>query len=904
MTYDPEKLRQMLLGSSGDENDKEEDTEDEKKDKESKPVEMKKPEKPEAEQASFDGKPTEIPKPEPSEETKEQSAIPEAGSASFADEADKPEPASSEKASKGATSDGSDLAERLRRSIEMSKAKRAEEEEKPVEPVERKAETVEPPAEKKTDSVERDAGKTEGPREVLERYRAEQAKKTADIPVSREPSPPEEEKKEEAKPPEEKPGLTSSADMLREHSRKMGMSREEIEPAKPEEIPVRQEPEPEKREPVGIAAHEAREERPKKQEDASPVKRAVASNEPKAESKGEEPKDPVEKPQIPDPEKTAGDNFAPLRQALQARERKPEEKSDEIETLRKAGGAERDKKPKKTKKPVKRIEVHPPSPLSLLVLIGAAISIAGATFALALDQTGLPILALGVIGLVLTGVFVGVNRHWLSVFLSSRGARYSANIVTVIASLLGILIFINIAAYKYPFRIDLSSEGLHSLSPQTIEMLEAINRAGETIAVTAFVPQKSGYREPIEKLMDLYLYNTSNLDFQFVDPDVKLELTESKGITRVPSVLFELGENRSIATEVDESHFTSALLAVRETHSRLVSFLAGHGEPDPFSAESDQSGLSKLKEQLELEGYEVNRLRIPEANGVPPETSLLIIANPTRDLEQQEIEAIERYLDNGGSLMVLLEPGKDAGLDGILTKYGVSLGENLVLDDQNNAYGEVTSPIVVGNPEHAISRSLSEGMVFYNATTFDYTTSGKLPNVTIDSLVRSSSSSWVENSGNKQFDENIETRDSSELAVLATRVLEPAEEESIEETDEQEEAPIEEESVETESTDDETQEQDGEDTSGDAKVAQVLAIGDTSFIRNASYDSYYNKDFALNAVNYLTARQDLISIRPNEPEDRQLNLSKAQRTIIFAFSVILTPLLIAALGGLVWWKRS
>ena len=42
---------------------------------------------------------------------------------------------------------------------------------------------------------------------------------------------------------------------------------------------------------------------------------------------------------------------------------------------------------------------------------------------------------------------------------------------------------------------------------------------------------------------------------------------------------------------------------------------------------------------------------------------------------------------------------------------------------------------------------------------------------------------------------------------------------------------------------------------------------------NFSARSIANRDLALNTVNWLTRDEDLISIRPKEPEDRRLNIT-------------------------------
>ena len=56
-------------------------------------------------------------------------------------------------------------------------------------------------------------------------------------------------------------------------------------------------------------------------------------------------------------------------------------------------------------------------------------------------------------------------------------------------------------------------------------------------------------------------------------------------------------------------------------------------------------------------------------------------------------------------------------------------------------------------------------------------------------------------------------------------------------------------------------------------------------------------------VNWLSSDEELISIRPKDPEDRRLAMSRSQMAMIFYTSVLLLPLAVIAAGVSVWWKR-
>jgi ABC-type uncharacterized transport system involved in gliding motility auxiliary subunit len=59
----------------------------------------------------------------------------------------------------------------------------------------------------------------------------------------------------------------------------------------------------------------------------------------------------------------------------------------------------------------------------------------------------------------------------------------------------------------------------------------------------------------------------------------------------------------------------------------------------------------------------------------------------------------------------------------------------------------------------------------------------------------------------------------------------------------------------------------------------------------------------LNMMNWLSSDEDLISIRPKEPEDRRLSLTVQQMRRVFYSSVVFLPLLVIVAGFMVWWRR-
>jgi ABC-type uncharacterized transport system involved in gliding motility auxiliary subunit len=85
--------------------------------------------------------------------------------------------------------------------------------------------------------------------------------------------------------------------------------------------------------------------------------------------------------------------------------------------------------------------------------------------------------------------------------------------------------------------------------------------------------------------------------------------------------------------------------------------------------------------------------------------------------------------------------------------------------------------------------------------------------------------------------------------------------------------------------------------------ARIVAFGDSDFASNAALGVQGNRDLFLNAVNWLVQQENLIAIRPKDPEDRRITLTADQQTRIFYFTVLIVPGLVLLAGVQTWWRR-
>ena len=88
-----------------------------------------------------------------------------------------------------------------------------------------------------------------------------------------------------------------------------------------------------------------------------------------------------------------------------------------------------------------------------------------------------------------------------------------------------------------------------------------------------------------------------------------------------------------------------------------------------------------------------------------------------------------------------------------------------------------------------------------------------------------------------------------------------------------------------------------------AKSARLATLGDADLARNANLDAYFNREFLLNAVQWLAGEDELIAERPRGLRPSRLEMTDLEMWRLFRFSVLLLPeaLLIVGLG--IWWRR-
>jgi ABC-type uncharacterized transport system involved in gliding motility auxiliary subunit len=329
-------------------------------------------------------------------------------------------------------------------------------------------------------------------------------------------------------------------------------------------------------------------------------------------------------------------------------------------------------------------------------------------------------------------------------------------------------------------------------------------------------------------------------------------------------------------TTIDEPSFTSALLRMSSPISQTVYFLTGHGErsTETFS----DVDINKAKQALQRDNYTVRTLSLITATEVPTDANAVIIAHAKSPLLPEEAERLQIYLGNGGSLLVLADYNSPNPAPDLLKDWGFEIGEGLVVDPEAAFFGGDPTTLVIqasGYQFPDITKDL--GASILPLATMITATQLPLRNATPRSILQSSPQSWLEKDTQRaEFTEGTDVRGPIPLAFT------------------------------TDATAPGSLQQSGSQAEGAQQPARtrIAVFGDTDFIADAIIDRVPgNQDLFLNTVHWLTQSDQLVTIRPKPPVERNLLLSGSQSLWLFLSSFVILPGVVLLAGGLVWWGR-
>ncbi len=446
--------------------------------------------------------------------------------------------------------------------------------------------------------------------------------------------------------------------------------------------------------------------------------------------------------------------------------------------------------------------------------------------------------------------------------------KYTAYVTLYIAVILAVLGAANWLANRHNKSYDSTANKRFSLSEQTEKVVKNLKR---DVKITYF--DRSSDFGRARDLLDRYDNLSSRLTVSYVDPDRKPQIAKAEGVRNYGVIYIDAADKREEAKGLSEEEITGALIRALKGGQRMVCVVSGSGEHG--LDDTGRSGYSSAKDVLEKNNYKTRAISLLEKPEVPKDCTVLMVAGPRFDYVDASVNAIKSYVEGGGRALLMLDPplqlGKEeisenAALAKLLDSWGITLNKDLVLDTsgigQLFGLSEVV-PLVTSYESHAIVREMKEA-----ATAFPITRSLEVKSAnsaTGEKLVSTSGYSFAtSNLSSGEIRINPDKDKKGPFALAAAGTYRSGKE------------------------------------GGDGRF---VVVGCSGWVANNILRFNGNRDLFVNMMNWLSSDEDLISIRPKEPEDRRLMLTRRQMSNVFYSSVIGIPLAVILAGVGVWWRR-
>jgi len=432
--------------------------------------------------------------------------------------------------------------------------------------------------------------------------------------------------------------------------------------------------------------------------------------------------------------------------------------------------------------------------------------------------------------------------------------------------LLAAAVMLAFLSTRFVWQHDFSHAQRASLDARTLKLLDELDGP---VAITSYAPPDAQLRAAIADFVARYQRSKRDISLTFVDPDADPAATREAGILISGELVIHYHGRSEQLKLLTERDFDNALLRLARARERLAAFLSGDGERKPDGqANADLGNFGAL---LKAQGVRAIPLNLDSGTRIPENVDVLVIAGPQAPIAAPVAAQLVDYLERGGNLLWLTEPGAAPGLEPLAKALSLRVLEGTAVDGAGAALG-IGDPSFVAistYPQSRITRDFGLTTVFPQPaalaavadTRWDWTP-----------LLRTSTKSWTETGPiPKQGEQTTISYDAAkgeipgplDLGVALTRLSpSPAKREQ-----------------------------------------RVAVIGDGDFLSNSFLGNGGNREFGQRVFDWLLQDDALIEIGDKGAADRQLTLGAAALGAIGLGFLFGLPGALLLAGMLIWWRR-
>lgn len=221
--------------------------------------------------------------------------------------------------------------------------------------------------------------------------------------------------------------------------------------------------------------------------------------------------------------------------------------------------------------------------------------------------------------------------------------------------------------------------------------LSLVSTLGEPVDAYLFYPPGNEVKERVLPYFEQLEAASSDLfRVHVVDQPMAPDLAEEFAIRTNGHVVFQQADGHRkfrLPDDIDRARrdlkkldsLVQKNLLKLSRDARTVYMMTGHGEASHRTRDTLLLKLNTFKTLLEDQNLKVREFGLADgsSNTVPEDAAMLVVPAPENPLLPEELRTVRDYLERGGSLWVLVEPGRDPAEE-LLSSLGLSATEPML----------------------------------------------------------------------------------------------------------------------------------------------------------------------------------------------------------------------------------
>ncbi len=438
------------------------------------------------------------------------------------------------------------------------------------------------------------------------------------------------------------------------------------------------------------------------------------------------------------------------------------------------------------------------------------------------------------------------------------------NLLSIVL-IIAVAVLLGWASQRFSLTFDWTYANRNSLTPASQRVVDALD-AGPIVFTAYAYPGAA--RDDIRQRIARYRRAADNVRLAFVDPAQRPDLLRELGVSEAGEVRVRYQGRSETLADLTEPSITRALQRLSVAEDQWIVFLTGHGERSV--TDESPGGYPELAAALTAQGLKVRELSLTAPAAIPDNATALTIASPRSDLLPGEIEMLRDYVERGGNLLWLDDPGPRYGLSVLAADLGVDWlpGTIIYPDYRALGTGHPAIALVATYPQTPITEHINGLTVFPFAGGLAADPANDWQSTPI---LRAPSRSWLETGslerGTLVFEPD--TGDRAGPITIGLALSRPLPDRS----------------------------------SGGFERQRALVVADSDFLTNGHIDTLSNRQLGMALFQWLARRDAQIAVDVPAAPDAHLELAPGATRSIWWLFVVVLPFGLLTVGVSRWVLR-